>query len=795
MKKTLLVVISVITTVMCYAQANIKGTITSAMDQSPIENAHIYSLKHTGKAITDSSGNFTLPCQNGDSIRISAHGYVDKYISVARCDQHLNIVMMPFSAVLDEFRMIGFEISQEPMFTKVDIKKADLNLGRGLYLYDAVNTKIPGVYMQRRTISGGQQFNIRGYGNGTRGTKGVSSNFDGQGYKVYLNGIPVTDAEGVSVMDDIDFNSLDRVSVIKGPSGVQYGMSIAGVINLGMEPTFGEGTSVTQAFQMGRYGTYRSTTQLNMGTDSFALKLNYGRQHTDGYMPHSRSNKSFVNLVSDHQLGNGHMLSTYFGYANSKDDRNGEATIDQYAAMDYSGNPKYIKNNAHSSVETFRAGIRHVYRINDHWNTDASVFGSARSINNSSAGGWNDRSPLDAGFRGVLGYRNEFDNHLVISGSTGLEAQTQQDLRIGYSMGTDSTNPDGYNVIKSIKGIQAIHSTTSTLFTQWKVRTAKKWTAKVGVGYSTMNIKMEDRLWSLSNNSPGNTYPATFEATYNNMVSTEAAILKSFRNHNFRARYSTSYKAPTASYFYIPVTGEVNKGLKPEKGTQFEIGANGSFFGKSLHYDVSVFQAMFTNKMTTVTRQDPENTVTLYSYIVNAGSLNNKGVELSLDFDIVKDGKSWVKDWNVFTNGAFSLFKYEDFGFEKVVTGGSGQDSSVRYDYSGNTVAGVPPVVANAGTSILTKWGFYLNLTSNYRGAMYFTSDEAHQTDPYMILNTRVGYKKSFSKFDVDLFAGANNATGQHYYYMVFVNQLPDAYIPAPKDAVWFGGFSVKYKI
>ncbi len=37
-------------------------------------------------------------------------------------------------------------------------------------------------------MSGGQRITIRGYGNRT--------NFEGSGYKAYLNGIPLTDAEG-----------------------------------------------------------------------------------------------------------------------------------------------------------------------------------------------------------------------------------------------------------------------------------------------------------------------------------------------------------------------------------------------------------------------------------------------------------------------------------------------------------------------------------------------------------------------------------------------------------------------
>ena len=64
-----------------------------------------------------------------------------------------------------------------------------------------------------------QQFNIRGYGNGTRGTRGVSSNFDGQGYGIperhpgYRRG-------RYHHLDDIDYGSIGNVEIAKGPAGI-----------------------------------------------------------------------------------------------------------------------------------------------------------------------------------------------------------------------------------------------------------------------------------------------------------------------------------------------------------------------------------------------------------------------------------------------------------------------------------------------------------------------------------------------------------------------------------------------
>jgi iron complex outermembrane receptor protein len=67
-------------------------------------------------------------------------------------------------------------------------------------------------------------------------------------------------------------------------------------------------------------------------------------------------------------------------------------------------------------------------------------------------------------------------------------------------------------------------------------------------------------------------------------------------------------------------------------------------------------------------------------------------------------------------------------------------------------------------------------------------------TTSFNLLNAKLGFRRSLSPhFDVDAFLGVNNITGTQYYYMVFVNQLPDAYLPAPNKANYFGGINLKY--
>ena len=143
-----------------------------------------------------------------------------------------------------------------------------------------------------------------------------------------------------------------------------------------------------------------------------------------------------------------------------------------------------------------------------------------------------------------------------------------------------------------------------------------------------------------------------------------------------------------------------------------------------------------------------------------------------------------------FANLTYSDFQYKDFSYESVSKTGQ----LLQADYSGKAVAGVSPVVANVGVDLSANNGFYGNLYYSFKDSMPITSDGAYQSQIYRLVNAKVGYHRMVSgHFDVDAYFGANNITGQRYYYMVFVNQLNDAYIPAPDKINYFGGLNLKY--
>ena len=793
-----------ILTITATAQKNLKGKVTDAATKSPLAGA---TISFAGKSVTttDKDGTFTIECGKVNRIAVSFVGYETYQQVIKNCDEELNISLAHSSVNLNEVEITATSNQNKTLlYQPTSITKlgaTELKRGTGLFMDDAINGNVPGVTMNRRAVSSGQQLNIRGYGNGSRGPRGVSSNFDGQGYKVYLNGIPVTDAEGITVLDDIDFGSVGNVEVTKGPAGTLYGLAIAGAVNLKtIKPAPGK-TSIGQDVMIGTYGLQRYTTQFQTATDHSSLLVNYGHQKSDGFTIHNKSHKDFVNVAGDFQPNAKQSVTAYFGYSNSYDERSGELTVQQFEANDYTGNIEYIKRNAHSNVYTVRAGLGHTYSFSDKISNTTTVYGTSFNSNASSAGGWTDKASTNFGLRSTFDTKFLLKTGVVLSGITGVESQRTNAQTIGYTMVKDPKDPNAtwvygnpyYWILGASTSNLYAASATTSVFTEWTLSLPQDFSITAGIGMSNMKITLDDRFYVAGK-------PSHYDTTYKKMFSPHFAINKVFsKQFSVYASYSKAYKAPVSSYFFIPYTtgqsesGIVNSKLKPEIGNQFEIGTKGALLNGKLTYQVALFDAVFSDKMTTVAVPFNAST-TLYSYVVNGGKQDNKGIEALIKYTIYESEKGFFSRITPFANLTYSDFKYKNYKFQSFAG-----TTVTTVDYSGHAVAGVAKFVGNLGVDIATQPGIYANFTYFYKDGIPVTSDGLFNGQPYhagsyTLANAKIGFQRSLSShFDLDLYFGANNINGTKYPIMIFVNQIPDAYIAAPRNTNYFGGVNLKY--
>ena len=818
MKSLALFCISLFSFFTLYAQTVLNGLVVDKSTGIPLTGATI-RWNNNKTMSTDNTGSFRIACIKGESITVSYVGFRTNSFEIKDCSQPVKIYLEPASQLIEAVEISATTASSKSLLyqpasiTKLSTK--ELNRGQGLYLDDAIQTNVPGVQMARRTVAGGQQFNIRGYGNGTRGTRGVSSNFDGQGYKVYLNGISITDAEGITTLDDIDFNSLSDVEIIKGPAGTLYGQAIAGAINLKTKTAEKGKTEIAQELLIGNYGTKRLTTSFLLGGEHSSLLLNYGKQSSDGFSWHNQSKKDYVNFTGQFTLHEKQTVTTYIGFTDSYDERLGELTPTQWVNNDYSGNIEYLKRDAHSHIITYRAGVSHIYALNTHFTHNISLFGTGFRSDVSSAGGWTDKTAVNYGLRSTLESRFNLQKGVSLNGISGIEMQRQDAQVLGYSMKQNpfDTTTNGWSMGKPYWVINALSSNTAyqtspiTLFTEWTLNLPMDFSITSGISTNKMKINLDDRFIS-----PTITRPSHFEKSYAGMMSPHIALNKVFKKTiSVYVSYSTGYKAPTSSYFFIttpavtnPITAataRVNQDLKPEKGAQFEIGSKGTIFSSRLTYEFSLFKTEFANKMTSVS-VPLNNLATAYSYVVNGGTQIHKGAELVLKYELVKEGTSIWQSIKPFFNMAYADFKYGN-GFNYVT--GSTTATLDTFNFSSLAVFGVPKIASAVGFDFSTKAGMYGTFSFLHRDGINMGLEKTSNApktfvlrtaDGYNLLNGKIGYKKQWGKrIDSDWYFGINNITGTKYPLMVFVNQLPDAYLPAPPKAVIYGGVSLHYNI
>jgi len=826
MKRIALLCAMLFTIYTAFAQKPIKGKVFDKTTNAPLSGATV-TFAGKGGTTTDKNGEFTVDCSKTHRITISFVGYEPYSIDIKNC-QDVNIALTSNSQYMDNVEIAAISgqnksiIYQPAAISK--LSPLELKRGQGVFLDDAIQTSVPGVLMNRRSVSGGQQFNIRGYGNGSRGTRGVSSNFDGQGYKVYLNNIPVTDAEGITTLDDIDYGALGNVEIIKGPAGTLYGQAISGVVNLKiMTPERGK-TSLTQQTMFGNYGLRRYTTIFQAGTERGGFLLSYGKQNSDGFSVHNASHKDFVNFVGDFKPNEKQTVSFFIGYTDSYDQRLGELTIAQWNSKDYSGNIEYIKRNAHSHVSTFRAGLAHTYNFNKTISNTTSLFGTGFRSDASSAGGWTDKLAVNYGFRTSFETRFKMGARSTITGVTGVEVQRQDAQSFGYAMKKNPTDTASvwvmgrpYWIVDTANSNNAFVTTPTSYFTEWTMALPEDITISAGIGVSRQSIILDDRFNSRLVTA---TRPVHFDTVYKRMVSPHLAINKVFnKNISVYASYSVGYKAPVSSYFFITTpqigsspnpaalpTGRVNGVLKPEKGSQFEIGSKGTIINDRLVYQLALFALTFSDKMTAVAVPVPATppTATAYSYMVNGAKQDHKGLELSLKYAVVKNSKAF-NNITPFVNVAFSDFKYGDNFILKSGTNASNTTANNidTLNYSGLNVFGTPKVTAAFGIDLMMNNGVYFNISDVYRDGVNIGFERLTQNpetwalrtaSSYSLLNGKIGFRRSITNhWEIDAFFGVNNINGARYPIMIFVNQIPDAYIPAPTNAVVYGGLNLKF--
>ena len=749
----------------------ITGKVSDLYSRSGLEGVLVTNLTNGKMTTTGKNGTFNLIGNEGNVFRFHLLGYEDQEVPARSTP--MNILLQPGNYNLNTVEVSSSRIENNenqrvPQSIAV-VSSKDLQRFNGVFLEEPMNL-IPGVRMDKRTMSGGQRITIRGYGN--------ASNFTGTGYKAYINGIPLTDAEGNTFMDDIDFASLGQVEVIKGPSSTSYGMGIAGVVKMQTLIPERKGTTIYQDAMGGSFGLFRSNTRIGINSDQSQWLVSYGHQTYDSYRVHSASKKDFLSVNGHLDINEKTSVGLYISWNKSYDQLAGQLDSAEFFGKENVAEAPYVNNDGRVQYETQRVGTTIDHVFSERLRQRTTLFYSGYTQDQAFAVGLNQKMSQNVGGRTELQWDGQAGN-TKWTGVVGTEIQQSRSFAKSYGLSN--------NILGSMRSDLQNRALNYMFFTEWSLPFGNSWELTAGASANFLEFSIRDLM---ANPSNSNHSDVSGYKTFDPVITPRIALTKAIsENLSAYANVSMGYTPPSISDITIPYTGEVNLDLKPENAFLTEVGIKGRALKDRLSYQIALYRMSIDNKLTPRSVADTGGTI-LYTYSVNTGSQEHYGAEVSLNWTIYQSEAGFLRRLQAFANYAWSNFTYVD------VTANAGIEGAA--DYSGNAVMGVAPHQLNAGFNLDLKGGFYANITYQYLDQVPVTFDNRHYAPSFSLLDARAGYRSQWGDHWIaDIFVGGNNLTGSLYYTMVFLNwergPQPAIYLPGPYESTYFGGVSVKY--
>jgi iron complex outermembrane recepter protein len=773
MKKIFMLISILSISVFMYAQQQnlIKGKIYDAYNGHPLTGVNI-SISSGGGTVTDKNGEFSLNCPDSSELSVTCISYEPYRFIVKKTSQVIKIGMIPTSYNLNEVSINSSLIEEHKNLTQprsiAVITPKQVEREDGLSFDKVVNLE-PGIFSQVVSVPGS-------YGNGVSGLgsslmiRGYLGDRMAGGAKTYINGIPLTDAEGKASYSDVDFSIIGETEIIKGPASSLYGSGIGGTVKMYVLQPKPLSTRIIEQFTIGSFGLYRSNTRLESATNNSSIILNYGHQYYDGWIKNTNSRQDFATFAGTFRPTDRQTIFVYASYSNLA----GSISIASVDSAEYFNKVKpgvddTLSLRDRSSSEYYRIGVSHNYQFTKHFSNMTSVFTSG------TIGGGHS-----------IGERTEFNlafgtEKFGVKGIVGNEIQKTTSSSIKYNKLGDGTN-GALNTFEDYTAFQ------NSLFTQWTLNLPYKFIVTAGASYNFIEFGIVDHLGYPDN--PSNKKSNSGFKRFDPILTPSFAILKSFKdNYSVFFNYSSGFQPYGMSKtINIPYLGTVNTGLKPERGTQYELGTKGSLLNKKLSYQLSLFYLDISDKITTQSVYKSNGSI-LYSWYTNSGHQLNKGIEFSAMYAIINNGKKIVSSLQPFIAFTYSDFSYKDFKSDN-------NNDKNTVDYDGKK-ASIPPVLFNAGIDLSLKWGIYVNTTFRYVDDRPGDYANIHYAKGYSLLAATIGYKKTFfDHLTVNVSVVGNNLTNDTYYVGggSSITPLGEVYVPAPYTSTFFSKVNLSYR-
>lgn len=775
MKNVLLFVFfSLITTIAFSQTVILKGKVTDK-DNLPLVGAHIKLVEANLMTVTSEDGSFLIEkITPGDYILTISHiGYqiIEKKITLTGQNTFIeNITLEMLEGRLREVVVSAerrnIEVRRLPevhgtyiMAGKKNevISVADLNANLAEKTGRQIFAKIPGVFVYDMDGSG-NQVNIS--------TRGLDPHRSWE-YNVRQNGIMTnSDIYGYPASHySAPMEAVQRVEMVRGTAALQYGAQFGGMINYVIkQPDTTKRIGFESVNTAGSFGLMSTFNALGGKIGKWSYYAYYQRRVSDGYRDGAESDSEGQYAMIQYTPNDKISLRAELGRSTYLFRIPGALTD----SMFYENPRQATRQRNYFNPDIYIPAITLDWKIGEqtHLNfVSSAVLGSRNSVQ-------------------LIGFANTPD---IIDPLTGTYKNRQVDIdnfnsytselrlthnyRLGSLANTVSSGVRYINnnlhrrqVGKGTTGIDFDLSITGdwgrdlnyktqnvAFFIENMLYITPKWSIIPGFRIESGTTKMTGAI----NYYKPNNLPLEIEHVFPLFgVNTQYKIND---NNRFYAGWSQAYRPVLFSDVIPPTALDVtDPDLKDAFGHNAEAGISGSILRNALHYDVSIFEIQYNNRIGSLLLTDDAGQS--YVYKTNTGSSRTRGVEAYLEARLLNLLGIYSEHINI------SIFTATSY-FDAYYTKGNAVVSGENRDLTDNRLETVPRWMTRNGLQCWTG-AFSAMLQYSYVDESY--SDALNTVKP--TANGGAGLVPAYGIWDFN--AGIRFA--KHYTLKCSVNNFLD---------------------
>ncbi|MEH1968909.1 TonB-dependent receptor [Nostoc sp.] len=447
-----------------------------------------------------------------------------------------------------------------------------------------------------------------------------------------------------------ELSSIERVEVLKGPASVLFGLgNLGGTINLVSKRPLSDPFYAIDA-TIGSYSFYRGALDLSgplNDSKTVLYRLNTAYRNSGSFVDFFNGESLNISPVVSLAIGERTNLTLEGEYINTRDSYASGVPVIGSVLSNPNGKVSRNRNFGEPSDKFEQTITRLGYQLEHKFSDNWSLRNAFRFAFRDYSDHLTIPSSLDADNRTFNRTDREYEvenrNYALTTNVVGKisTGSIQHQLLFGIDFTRlenlspryaerqgapiDIFNPVYGQLPGSIVTFESNdRSRTNSLgvYLQDQVALTNSLKLLLGVRFDTFDRKYEDFI----NNTESSGSDSAFSPRFGIVYQPIPAI-------SLYASYTSSFTPPDGTFFF-----GVNSSLKPERGTQYEVGVKAD-----LNDRLSATLAFFDLTRTNVSTADPNNP----NFSIQVGEQNSQGIELNLAGEV-------LPGWNIFAGYAYT---------------------------------------------------------------------------------------------------------------------------------------------